>query len=60
MPCNFLLTLADVDHRINQLHNGLQKLEADVATIYNYINTLGSKIVTPMLIDPIDLKTNTY
>ena len=32
-------------------------LEADVATICNYINTLGSKIVTPMLINPIDLKT---
>ena len=34
-----------------------KKLEADVATIYNYINTLGSKIVTPMFIYPIDLKT---
>ena len=54
---NLLLTLADVDHRINQLHNGLKKPEADVAIVYNYISTLGSKIVTPMLIDPIDLKT---
>ena len=48
---NFLLTLADVDHRINQLCNDLQKLEVYVATICNYINTLGSKIVTPMLRD---------
>ena len=46
-----------VDHRINELCNGLQKLEADVATIYNYTNTLRSKIVTPMLVSPIDLKT---
>ena len=53
----FLLTLADIDHRINQLCNGLQKFEADVVTTYNYIPTLWSKIVTPMLIDPIDLKT---
>ena len=58
--CNFFLNLADIDHRINQLCNGLRKLEADVATIYSYINTLGSKIVTPMLIDPIDLKNNIY
>ena len=55
--CSFLLTLADAYHRINQLHNGLQKLEADIATIYNYINTFGSKFVTPTLINPIDLKT---
>ena len=55
--CNFFLTLADMDHRINQLYNGQRKLEADVATIYNYINTLGSKIVTPSLTDAIDLET---
>ena len=54
---NFLLTLADIDQRINQLHNVLGKLETDVATICNYINTLGSKIVMPMHINPIDLKT---
>ena len=36
---------------------GLQKLEADVVTLFNYINTLGSKSVTPTLIDAIDLKT---
>ena len=28
-----------------------------MATIYNYINTLGSKIVIPILMNPIDLKT---
>ena len=54
---NFFLTLADVEHRINWLHDGLQKLDADVATTYNYKNILGSKIVTPMLIDTINLKT---
>ena len=55
--CNFLLTFAHVDHRINQFCNGLRKLEEDVATTYHYINTLGSKIVTPMIFDPADLKT---
>ena len=54
---NFFLTLADIDNRIKQLSNGIRKLEADVATIYNYIKTLGSKIVTPMLINHTDLKT---
>ena len=57
MPAMSFLTLADIGHRINQLCNGPRKLEADVATIYNYINILGSNFVTPMLIDPIDLKT---
>ena len=54
---NFLLTLADVYYGINQLPNGLQNLEANVATIYTYINILGSISVTPMLIDLIDPKT---
>ena len=54
---NFLLILEDIDHRINQLQNGLEELEEDVATIYSYISTLGSKTVTPMLISPVDLKT---
>ena len=44
-------------NRINQLNNGLRKLEADIATIFNYINILGRKSITPILIDdPIDLQ----
>ena len=29
------LTLAEIDHRLNQLQNGLRKLKSDVLTIYN-------------------------
>ena len=29
----FLLTLAEIDHRLNQLQHGLRKLEFDVSTI---------------------------
>ena len=54
---NFLLTLIEIDHRLNQLCNGLQKLESDVSTIYNYIDSLCNKIVTPTLTDPVDLRT---
>ena len=47
---NILLTLADIDHRINKLCNGLQKLERDVATIYNYINNLKIKLLHQCLL----------
>ena len=57
--CNFILTLADTEHRINQLCNGLRKLEADVATIYNYINTLEVKLLHQCLSTPYWPKNNT-
>ena len=41
---------------IKSITKGLRKLECDVATIYNYIDSLGNKIVTPTLIDPVDLR----
>ena len=50
---NFLLTLAEIDHRTNQLHSGLMKLESHVPTIYKYVDALSNKIVTPTLIDLI-------
>ena len=31
----FFLPLAEIDHILNQLLNGLRKLEIDVTTIYN-------------------------
>ena len=55
--CNIFLMLADLDPRLNELYNGLGKLESDMSTIYSYINTLSYKIVTPTLINPVDLKT---
>ena len=42
---------------MNQLHNGLMKLEFDISTIYKYIDALSNKIITPTLVNPIDLKT---
>ena len=54
---NFLLTLAEIDHILNQLWNGLRKLESDVSTIYNYTDFLSIKIVIPTLINPANLKT---
>ena len=53
---NFFLILAGIDHILSQLCNGLRKLESDMFTIYSYLNTLSTKIVTPTLIDPTDLK----
>ena len=44
---SFFLTLADIDHRLNQLCYRLNKLEPDISTIYNYINTLSNKVITP-------------
>ena len=32
---NFLVILAEIDHTLNQLCNGLRNLESDVVTIYN-------------------------
>ena len=29
----FFLTLAEIDHKLNQLHSGLRKLESDALTI---------------------------
>ena len=54
---NILLTLAEIDHSLNQLCNGLRNLASDISTIYNNINSLSSKIVTPILIDSPDLRT---
>ena len=39
----FMLSLAEVDHRLNILQNGLGKLASDVLTIYNYTDSLGKK-----------------
>ena len=54
---SFLLILAENDYRLNQLHNGLIKLEPYVSTIYKKktFNVLINKIVAPTL---IDLTTN--
>ena len=46
---NIPLTLAEIDHRLTQIWNGLRKLESDVSTIYNYIESLSSKVVTQPL-----------
>ena len=54
---NFLLSLAEIDHRLNQFQNGLKNLESNVLTIYNYIHSLGNKVVTPTLFNLIDLRT---
>ena len=53
----FVLTLAEIDHRQNQLPNGSRKLESDVSSIYNYIDFLSNKIVTLNQIYPIELRT---
>ena len=55
---NFLLTLVQIAHRLNQLCNGLRKLETDISTIYNYmfIDSLSNKHVRSTLIDPVDLQ----
>ena len=34
-----------------------KKLESDVSIIYNYIDSLGNKIVTSNPTDPVDLRT---
>ena len=54
---NFPLSLAEIDHRLNQLQNGLGKLESDISTIYNHIDSLGNNIVTPTLISHVYLRT---
>ena len=33
------------------------KLEPDVSTVYKYIHALSTKIVTPTIIDPFDVKS---
>ena len=33
------------------------KLESDVLTIYNYIDSLSYKVIIPMQIDPVYLRT---
>ena len=48
---NLLLTLADIDHRLNQLHKGVRKLESGMSMIYSYINTISIETVTPKLIN---------
>ena len=50
---NFFFTLADIVCKLNQVCNRLNKLDSDISTIYNYINTLSIKIIT-ILIDHID------
>ena len=52
-----VLTIEETDHRINQLHSGFIKLESDISTIYNYIDSFGYKSFTSSLIDPVDLRT---
>ena len=34
-----------------------KKLKSNESTIYNYKDSLGSKIVTPTLVDPVDIRT---
>ena len=50
------MTLAEIDHRLNQLHNWLMKLESNIPMIYDKIYSLSNKIVTSILIDPIGSK----
>ena len=52
-----VLTLADIDHRLNQLWNCLRKLESDVSSICTYVNSLSNKTITPIFIDAIDFKS---
>ena len=37
------MTVTELNHKLNQLQNGLMKLESDVSTIYNYIDSLSNK-----------------
>ena len=53
---NFLLTLTEIDHRLNQSCSGLQKLDSDASTIYNYVGSLSNKGVIPTLIHLVDLR----
>ena len=39
---NVLQTSPEIDHRLNQLQNGLRKGEFGMSTIYNYIDSLRS------------------
>ena len=34
-----------------------KKLEFDTSTVYNYIDSLSNKVVTPTLMYPLDLRT---
>ena len=54
---NFVLTLVEIEHRLNQLYNGLRKLKSYVSPVYSYTDSIGSKIVTPTLTDPVFLTT---
>ena len=42
---SFVLTLAVIDHRLNILKNHIQKLESDISTIYNYIDSPITKLL---------------
>ena len=46
---NFLLTLAKIDHRLNQLYNGLRKIKSYISTIDKYIDSLSNKVITTTL-----------
>ena len=46
-----------MDHGLNKLWNGLRKLESNVSTIYNCIESLSNKIVTLNLINQVYIST---
>ena len=50
-----LISLADVKTRIAALHTGISHIQLDVKKVYNYLNAVASRAVTPILIPPSDL-----
>ena len=50
------MMVAEIVNRLNQLNNGLIKLECDIFTIYKYIDSLSNKKFTPKFVKPMNLK----
>ena len=50
------VAINSLNYTRNFLCNGLRKLESDVSTIYNYIDSLDNRKVTLTLINPVELK----